>query len=122
MTIQEALDELLCVSADVTQAAVLDSDGVMLARTGRASDASDGNVAVADAADSLWHMAQGAVGEAGGGILGQLVVESGQGATFMLVEAGRRIVATTGRRPAAGLVFFDLRACLNDAFSGEASS
>ena len=50
------------------------------------------------------------------------MVEAGQGATFMLVEAGLRIVAITGRRPASGLVFFDLRTCLRDTFDGEASS
>ena len=117
MTAQEALAELLCVSTDVIQAAVLDGDGAVVASTGTAPHA-----AIAGAAVNLWQMAQRAAGEAGGGILGQLVVEAGQGATFMLVEAGMRIVAITGRRPASGLVFFDLRACLRDAFDGEASS
>jgi predicted regulator of Ras-like GTPase activity (Roadblock/LC7/MglB family) len=115
--VQEALAELLRVSADVTQAAVLDGNGAVVASTGTASHA-----AVSSAAENLWQMAQRAAGEAGGGILGQLVVEAGQGATFMVVEAGMRIVAITGRRPASGLVFFDLRACLRDAFDGEASS
>ena len=117
MTVQKALAELLRVSTDVSQAAVLDGDGAVVASTGTAPDA-----AVASAARNLWQTAQSAVDEAGGGALGQLVVEGGQGATFMVAEAGRRIVAITGRRPASGLVFFDLRTCLREAFGGEASS
>ena len=39
----------------------------------------------------------------------------------MLRDDGRGIVAVTGPQPAIGLLLFDLRTCLTDAGSGEAS-
>ena len=37
----------------------------------------------------------------------------------MLQAHGGRIVAVTGPRPAVGLLLFDLRTCLGDAFAEE---
>jgi predicted regulator of Ras-like GTPase activity (Roadblock/LC7/MglB family) len=40
-------------------------------------------------------------------------VELAEGAIFVLREGGRTIAATTGPRPTAGLVVYDLRTCLH---------
>lgn len=111
MKVQEALGELLRVSSDVTHAAVLETDGTLVATTGPAPG-------VAGAAGELWAAAQRAAAE-GAGALDQLVCEGPGGATFMVAEGDHRIVAITGRRPVAGLVFYDLRTCLRDAFGQE---
>ncbi|MGO8684645.1 MAG: roadblock/LC7 domain-containing protein [Thermoleophilia bacterium] len=111
MTIQEALVELQRVSTDISEAAVLDGNGVAVASTRPMTDD-----AVAGAAQHVWRAAQRAASEAGARVLHQLVVEAGQGASVMVAEAGHRIAAVTGRRPVLGLVLFDLRTCLSDAF------
>lgn len=57
------------------------------------------------------------------GAVADVVVHDGRGVVAMLEASGHRIIATTGPRPAAGLLLFDLRACLADAFDdgGDAS-
>jgi hypothetical protein len=44
---------------------------------------------------------------------------SESGAVFVVREGEHSIVALTGSRPVSGLVFYDLRACLHDAFPEE---
>jgi hypothetical protein len=46
-------------------------------------------------------------------------VQDTNGAVAMLAAHGRRIAAVTGPRPAVGLLLFDLRTCLGDAFAEE---
>jgi predicted regulator of Ras-like GTPase activity (Roadblock/LC7/MglB family) len=111
LEVHEALGELMRVSSDITHAAVLDADGKLVAGTGPAAG-------VAGAAGELWAAAARVAAE-NDGAPDQLVCESPAGAAFMVVEGEHRIVAITGKRPVAGLVFYDLRACLRDAFGGE---
>jgi hypothetical protein len=96
LTVQEALNELLNVSADIAQAAVLDAEGCLLGASGL--------------------VAEEALGEAD---LDQIEVCSESGAVFVVREGEHSIVALTGSRPVSGLVFYDLRACLHDAFPEE---
>ena len=49
------------------------------------------------------------------------MVRDEQGAVAMLRDDGRGIVAVTGPQPAVGLLLFDLRTCLADSVSEEAS-
>jgi predicted regulator of Ras-like GTPase activity (Roadblock/LC7/MglB family) len=51
--------------------------------------------------------------------LDQIEVCSESGAVFVVREGEHSIVALTGSRPVSGLVFYDLRACLHDAFPEE---
>ena len=44
---------------------------------------------------------------------------SGLAAVAVLQADGRRIAALTGAQPAVGLLLFDLRTCLSDAFAEE---
>jgi predicted regulator of Ras-like GTPase activity (Roadblock/LC7/MglB family) len=92
LTVQQSLNELLNVSADVTQAAVLDAKGRMLGASGPVAE----RLGKAD--------------------LDQIEVCSEFGAVFVVREGEHSIVALTGSRPVSGLVFYDLRACLHDAF------
>jgi predicted regulator of Ras-like GTPase activity (Roadblock/LC7/MglB family) len=111
LTVREALDELLRTSSDVTQAAIVDGTETTVAGGGGASAA-----AVAAAADALWELALRAASGAAAG-LDQLMVEASEGATFMVADGSLRIVALTSRRPAPGLVFYDLHACLRNALT-----
>ncbi|MFA4966477.1 MAG: hypothetical protein WC709_12710, partial [Thermoleophilia bacterium] len=59
------------------------------------------------------------LGDAG---LDHIIVHEGAGAVAMVAAHGRRIAAVTGPRPAVGLLLFDLRTCLSDAFAEEETS
>ena len=48
-----------------------------------------------------------------------MVVQDGDGAVAMVAAHGHRIVGFTGPQPAVGLLLFDLRTCLADAFAAE---
>ena len=111
MTVQEALNELLNVSADVAQAAVLDAKGRMLGASGPVA-----GEALGDATGRLWQAAGRIAERLGKADLDQIEVCSELGAVFVVREGERSIVALTGSRPVSGLVFYDLRACLHDAF------
>ena len=54
--------------------------------------------------------------------LDHVVVEDASGAVAVVEARHRRIVAVTGPQPAVGLLLFDLRTCLGDAFPGEEAS
>src|SRR5512146_397834 len=71
--------------------------------------------------------AAAALAEAGAGLLEragafrsegeatQLEASTAQGSVFVVRDGARRIAATTGPLPTAGLVFYDLKSCLRGA-------
>lgn len=116
-SLDEAIGELLAVSSDIRQAAVLDAEGAVI---GRAPGA-DGD-AVASAADGLWQAAASAAlahAQDEAAALEHVFVDLGDAAVIALAAGGRRIVALTAAEPALGLALFDLRTCLADAFPDE---
>jgi predicted regulator of Ras-like GTPase activity (Roadblock/LC7/MglB family) len=114
LTVQEALNELLNVSADIAQAAVLDAEGCLLGASGLVAEE-----ALGEAAGRLWLTAGRIAERLGKADLDQIEVCSESGAVFVVREGEHSIVALTGSRPVSGLVFYDLRACLHDAFPEE---
>ncbi len=117
MTADEAIRDLLDISTDVTGVAVLGADGELLA-SGPGAVASD---ARRPPRPALW----GAAGA-------RPSRRAPAGSTTWWSRTpparspwwrpGRRIVAVTGPQPAVGLLLFDLRTCLGDAFPGEEAS
>ena len=116
MSVDEAISDLLAVSTDIRRLTVLDAGGAVLgAGPGRAGPE------VGAAAESLWSAAVAAVGrdEGAPAALEHVVVDLGDAAVVALEGGGRRVVALTVAEPPLGLVLFDLRTCLADAFPGE---
>ena len=114
MTADEAIRDLLNVSTDIQSVAVVGADGDIVA-SGPGAVAAD----LAAAADRLWHAAALRAVALGDSPLDHVVVQDVNGAVAMLTARGRRITAVTGPRPAVGLLLFDLRTCLGDAFAEE---
>ena len=114
MTVDEAIRDLLNVSTDIQGVAVLGPEGDVAA-------AGPGAVAahLAATAGRLWEAAVERAAALGESPLGHVVVQDANGAMAMLAARGRRIAAVTGPRPAVGLLLFDLRTCLGDAFAAE---
>ena len=114
MTVDEAIRDLLNVSTDIQGVAVLGPEGDIVA-------AGPGAVAADLAATSgrLWETAVERAAAVEESPLDHVVVQDANGAVAMLAAHGRRIAAVTGPRPAVGLLLFDLRTCLGDAFAEE---
>lgn len=114
MTIDEAIRELLDVSTDISSLAVLDDAGELVAsgpaRAGRAA---------ASAVAALWAAATRRAAVSGDAALDHVVVPGAAGAVAVVAAHGHRIAALTGPDPAVGLLLFDLRTCLGDAFAAE---
>jgi len=121
VTVDEAISDLLSISTDIKRLAVFDAGGALLG-------AAPGGVAAeaGAAADGLWlAAAEAAAGDADDGVtpaLEHVVVDLGDAAVVALEADGRRIVAVTAADPPVGLVLFDLRTCLADAFPAEGDS
>lgn len=114
MSVDEAIHDLLNFSTDIRSVAVLDQGGeVVAAAPTAASDALGGTAA------GLWAEAQLCAGLSDGTQLDHVVVQDETGAVGMVREGDRLIVAVTGPRPAVGLLLFDLRTCLRDAYPDE---
>lgn len=114
MTVDEAIRDLLNVSTDIQGVAVLGPEGD-IAAAGPGAVAAD----LAAAAGRLWEAAVERAAALGESPLDHMVVQDANGAVAMLAAHGRRIAAVTGPRPAVGLLLFDLRTCLGDAFVAE---
>jgi predicted regulator of Ras-like GTPase activity (Roadblock/LC7/MglB family) len=101
----QALSELTALSAQITSAIVIDADGSPLAST--VDDA-----AAAELAPTVQELlaAAGRIGD--GRQLAQLQLSTPEGGVFVVRDGDRAIAATTRPEPAAGLVFYDLKACL----------
>ena len=111
MTVDEAIKELLTISTDVRAVAILDADGSLLGAGPGAVSTS-----VGAAGGDLWEAAARRASAFGGSSLEHLVVDIGGASVAAVESGGRRILALTGPEPPVGLVLFDLRTCLADAF------
>jgi len=111
VTVDEAIRDLLNVSTDIQGVAVLGPEGDVAA-AGPGAVAAD----LAATAGRLWEAAVERAAALGESPLDHMVVQDANGAVAMLAAQGRRIAAVTGPRPAVGLLLFDLRTCLGDAF------
>jgi len=114
VTIDEAIRDLLNVSTDIQGVAVLGPEGDIVA-AGPGAVAAD----LAGSAGRLWEAAVERAAALGESLLDYVVVQDASGAVAILAARGRRIAAVTGPRPAVGLLLFDLRTCLGDAFAEE---
>lgn len=118
MTVDEAIRDLLSVSTDIRRLVVLGAGGAVLGGGPEGAGAE-----VSAAADGLWQAAVEAAERgadtAADARLDHVVVDLGDAAVVALESGGRRIVALTAADPPMGLVLFDLRTCLADAFPEE---
>jgi hypothetical protein len=114
MTADEAIRDLLNISTDIHSVAVLGPDGDVLACGPRPAESG-----LAEAAGQLWEAASTHATATDDATLDHIVVQDASGAVSMVQADGRRIAALTGAQPAVGLLLFDLRTCLSDAFSEE---
>jgi predicted regulator of Ras-like GTPase activity (Roadblock/LC7/MglB family) len=105
MDAAQALSELTALSAQVTSAIVIDADGSPLAST--LDDA-----AAAELAPTVQELLAAAARVGDGRPLAQLQLSTREGGVFLVRDGDRAIAATTRPEPAAGLVFYDLKACL----------
>ena len=115
MTVDEAISDLLSISTDIRRLVVLDSDGTVLG-----AGPGEAGTEVSAAAGGLWRAAaERGADAATDSPLVHVVVDLGDAAVVALEAGGRRIVALTEADRPLGLVLFDLRTCLADAFSEE---
>jgi len=114
VTTDEAIRDLLNVSTDIQSVAVLSPEGTVAA-AGPGAVAAD----LAATCGRLWEAAAERAAALGESPLDHVVVQDANGAVALLAARGRRIAAVTGPRPAVGLLLFDLRTCLGDAFAAE---
>lgn len=115
MTVEEAIRDLLNISTDIRSVAVLGADRGDAPACGPGAAASG----LAAAADRLWDAATVRAAAIGDAALDHIVAQDASGAVAVLQADGRRIAALTGAQPAVGLLLFDLRTCLTDAFAEE---
>jgi predicted regulator of Ras-like GTPase activity (Roadblock/LC7/MglB family) len=102
-----ALSELTEISSQVEAAVLFGADGEVVAST----LPEDRGKQLAAAAKALFEEA----GRAGAGELTQLEAVTAEGSLFVVRDGDLLIAATTGAEPTAGLVFYDLKACLRKA-------
>jgi predicted regulator of Ras-like GTPase activity (Roadblock/LC7/MglB family) len=105
MDAAQALSELTALSAQITAAVVVDADGAPVAST---LDGERGQ-GLAQTVQELLAAAD-RVGD--GRPVVQLEVATAEGGVFLVRDGDLAIAATTRPEPAAGLVFYDLKACL----------
>jgi predicted regulator of Ras-like GTPase activity (Roadblock/LC7/MglB family) len=117
VNVDEAIHDLLSFSTDIRSVAVLGETGEVVAASPQVAAA-----ALQTAAAALWSAAESCASDAGATPLEHVVVQDKSGAVAMLRENGRGIVAVTGPQPAVGLLLFDLRTCLSDAYPEEVAS
>jgi predicted regulator of Ras-like GTPase activity (Roadblock/LC7/MglB family) len=99
-----ALAELTEISSQVESAVLFDDKGKVVAATIPDERAAQ----VAASAKAL--LEQAAL--IGGGQLTQLEASTGDGSLFVVKDGSRLIAASTSAEPTAGLVFYDLKKCL----------
>jgi predicted regulator of Ras-like GTPase activity (Roadblock/LC7/MglB family) len=114
MSVDEAIHDLLNFSTDIRSVAVVDATGAVLAAAPAAASAGLGG-----AATGLWGAAEACAAGPGRAPLDYVVVQDPDYGVAMVRESERCIVAVTGPRPAVGLLLFDLRTCLSDAYPQE---
>jgi hypothetical protein len=103
MDAAQSLADLIQISSQIRAAVIVDEQGAVAGST-----LVDGTV-LAEAGQALLAEASGL---RDGAEPAQLEAATEEGSLFVLREAGRTIVATTGPRPTVGLVFYDLKSSL----------
>ena len=98
------------MSTDITAVAVIDASGGVVACAPGVAGAG-----FAEATEALWSAASRRAAAAAG--LEHVIVPAGDAVVAVVEAHGHRAVAVTGPRPAVGLLLFDLRTCLGDAFA-----
>jgi hypothetical protein len=105
MTPNEAMAELLELSAQVRDVAILGESGFVLASTG-----------TVERGEQLASVASNLVSAAGdvrpGAELSRIEVNCESARVFLVRDAGRTAIATTNPDPIAGLIIYDLRTML----------
>jgi predicted regulator of Ras-like GTPase activity (Roadblock/LC7/MglB family) len=104
---QTALSELKEISSQVEAAVLFGADGKVVATT--LPEERAGQLAASTRA--LFEEA----GKAGAGELTHLEAVTAEGSLFVVRDGELLIAASTGAEPTAGLVFYDLKACLRKA-------
>ncbi len=107
MDAAQALADLQEISSQIQAAVVFDEEATVVAST--VADEARSRELVGAAVELLSAASASAPGEAQ---LVQLEASTGEGSVFVVRDAGRRLVATTGPEPTVGLVFYDLKSCL----------
>jgi len=102
-----ALDLLTELSPDLRGAAILDSEGAVLAASGHRDRWREDAATLLDVAD-----------RAGSEEVEQVHIATEQGEVFALRHAGLTAVAVTDRFALASLLFFDMRSVLRDLAAG----
>ncbi len=111
-----ALSDLMEISTQIRAAAILDTDGSLIASTLSDEDAAR---RLAQAARALWDEAEKAGGAPGASLV-QLEAAALAGSVLVVRgEAGRTVAAVTRPEPTAGLVFYDLKNCLRTLVAEE---
>ena len=114
MDAAQALADLTEISSQIEAAVLFDEEGAVQGSTLADEGAAR---ALATAAGVLL---EGAAGfRTGGAELRQLEASTHEGSVFVVCDGPRRIAATTGPDPTAGLVFYDLKSCLRGAAADE---
>jgi hypothetical protein len=103
-----ALADLTEISSQVETAVVLNDAGSVLAST--PDDTARGERLAGTGRDLLAAAERHFQGDER--TVTQLEAALSVGSVFVVRDAGRSIVATTGPKPTSGLVFYDLRTCL----------
>ena len=116
MNVDVAIHDLLNFSTDIRAVAVIGEAGEVVAAA-----PGPGAADLSGAAAALWQAAEAAVSDRDAEPLEHVVVQDKDGVVAMLHDGMHRIVAVTGPKPALGLLLFDLRTCLGDAYPEEAS-
>lgn len=117
-TPQEAIDELLEMSASIRHAVLVRGDSEVLAGTFSDTQARDETVSLGR---QMLNRAREEAKAAGRATLTQLFVETRSGCVF--IAAGAKdtwLAATTGTDPTVGLVLYDVNTALRTALEGEA--
>jgi len=104
MDAAQAIGELMELSSQITAAIAFGEDGSVLASS------TDDQAAVASLSASTAELVSAAadLGPDGGEVT-RVEVELAEGAFFVVREGDRTVAATTGPKPASGLVVYDLR-------------
>ena len=102
-----ALAELMEISSQIENAVLFDADGEVVSSTLTDERARQ----VAASAKALFEEA----GRAGMGELTHLEAVTDDGSLFVVREGDLLAAVSTGSEPTAGLIFYDLKACLRKA-------
>ena len=114
MDAKTALADLMEISAQVNEAVLLDASGSVVASTPADERRAE---ELARAASDLLETAASVRSDAGS--VTQVEASTPAGSVFVVRDAERAIVATTGAQPTVGLVVYDLKTCLRHVATEE---